>query len=359
MKPLRIAIVGAGAIAQRNATEAAQSGAATIAGIFDINTKVARDMGQKLSAPVFSSYEQVLASPDVEAVLMSTPHHVHRPMTEQAALAGKHVLVEKPLATTLEDAEAMIAACRRAGVALTVNYSFRYLPQIRKARQLIQDGALGDITGVQLIAHQFKDQGYWMGARSNSPDDWRASRQKCGGGFLIMTICHNVDYLYYMTGLKATRVYSEWATLGSPGDVEDIISVSSRWGDRAIGSLSASSIMRGGDMGEERIWGTKGTIIMSGGTLSCYSTRPVDGKKPGQLHTYTRFPTVNWTGEWIREFVTAVRSGQEPPIGGREGWENLAFILTSYQSMEAGTPLAVPVYSGVLAAHEESAYARG
>jgi UDP-N-acetyl-2-amino-2-deoxyglucuronate dehydrogenase len=345
MQPLRIAIVGAGAIAQRNAAEAAQSGAATVAGVFDINTKVAREMARKLGTTVFTSYDEVLGSRSVEAVLMSTPHHVHRSMTVDAAAAGKHVLVEKPLATTLEDAEAMIAACRKAGVGLTVNYSFRYLPQIRKARQLVEDGALGEITGVQLISHQFKDRGYWMGARSNSPDDWRASREKCGGGFLIMTVCHNVDYLYYITGLKATRVYSEWATLASPGDVEDIVSVSSRWGDKAVGSLSASSIMRGSDSGEERIWGTNGTIILGRDGLSFYSTRPIDGKKPGQLHRYGKFPTVSWTGEWIREFVSAVREGREPAVGSREGWENLAFILSAYRSMEVGAPENVPAYS--------------
>lgn len=353
MQPLRIAIVGAGAIAQRNATEAAQCGAATVAGVFDINTKVARDMAKKLGVPVFGSYEEVLASRSVEAVLMSTPHHVHRSMTLEAAAAGKHVLVEKPLATTLEDAEAMIAGCRKAGVGLTVNYSFRYLPMIRKAKQLVDEGALGDITGVQLIAHQFKDRGYWMGARSNSPDDWRSSREKCGGGFLIMTICHNVDYLYYITSLKATRVYAEWATLASPGDVEDIISVSSRWGAQAVGSLSASSIMRGADSGEERIWGTNGTIIIGRDGLSFYSTRPIDGKKPGQLHKYPAFPTVSWTGEWIREFVQAIRAGNEPPVGGREGWENLAFILSSYKSMEIGKPVEVPAYSPALAVTPE------
>ena len=345
MQPLRIAVVGAGAIAQRNASEAAQSGAAVVAGVFDLNTKVARDMARKLNVPVFSSYEEVLGNRGVDAVLLSTPHHVHCSMTIAAAAAGKHVLVEKPLATTLEDASAMIDACRRAGVGLTVNYSFRYLPQIQKARQLVQEGALGDITGVQLIAHQFKDRGYWMGARSNSPDDWRASREKCGGGFLIMTVCHNVDYLHYITGLKTTRVYSEWATLASPGDVEDIISVSSRWGDRAVGSLSASSIMRGADFAEERIWGTHGTLILSPGGLSCYSTRPVDGHKPGQLHKYTKLPEVNWTGEWIRDFVSAVRSGSEPVIGGREGWENMAFILSAYRSMEIGAPINVPAFS--------------
>jgi predicted dehydrogenase len=344
MDPLKIAIVGAGAIAQRNAAEAAQSGVATIVGVFDVNAKVARDMARKLGSTVFSSYEEVLASRSVEAVLMSTPHHVHRSMTVAAAAAGKHVLIEKPLANTLEDAEAMIDACRGAGVALSVNYSFRYLPKIRKARQLVADGALGDITGVQLIAHQFKDRGYWMGARSNSPDDWRSSREKCGGGFLIMTVCHNIDYLYFITGLKGTRVYSEYATLASPGDVEDIISVTSRWGDKAVGTISASSIMRGADQNEERIWGTNGTLILSNDGLSFYSTRPIDGKRPGQLHKYTNFPAVSWTAEWIRNFVESVRAGKEPEISAREGWENLAFISSAYKSLETGAPVQVPAF---------------
>ena len=345
MDPLRLAIIGAGAIAQRNATEAANSGAVTIAGVYDVNTKAARDLAKGLGASVFSSYEAALESKAVDAVLMSTPHHVHRPMTVAAAAAGKHVLIEKPLATTLADAEEMIAACRRAGVALTVNYSFRYLPRIQKARQLVEDGALGDIAGVQLISHQFKDRGYWMGARSNSPDDWRAWREKCGGGFLIMTVCHNVDYLYYITGMRATRVYSEWDTLASPGDVEDVIGVTARWGERAIGTVSASSIMRGDDSGEERIWGTNGTLVLGRDDLSFYSTRPIDGKKPGRLHRYEKFPSVSWTAQWIREFVEAVRGGREPVIGGREGWENLAFILTAYESMQVGRPLSVPVYN--------------
>ena len=210
MEQLRIAVIGAGAIAQRNANEAANSGAATVVGVFDVNAKVARQMADGLKASVYGSYEAALSDPKVEAVLMSTPHHVHKTMTIQAAAAGKHVMVEKPIATKLSDADEMIKACKKAGVALTVNYSFRYLPKVQKARQLVADGALGEIMGVQIIAHQFKDPGYWMGARSNSPDDWRSSREKCGGGFLIMNVCHTLDYLYYITGLSGTRVYSEY-----------------------------------------------------------------------------------------------------------------------------------------------------
>ena len=87
MNPLRLAVVGAGAIAQRNAAEAAASGVCAIAGVFDVNVKVARDMAQRLGVPVFASYEEVLESRDVEAVLLSTPHHVHKSMTVQAAAA--------------------------------------------------------------------------------------------------------------------------------------------------------------------------------------------------------------------------------------------------------------------------------
>lgn len=344
MTALRIAVVGAGAIAQRNATEAAQSGAATVAGVFDVNLKAARDLAGKLGAAVFTSYEQALESGDVDAVLLSTPHHLHRAQTIAAARAGKHVMVEKPIATTIEDADAMIAACREAGVALTANYSFRYLPKILKARQLVQDGALGDVTGIQVVSHQFKDPGYWMGARSTSPDDWRSSREKSGGGFLIMNVCHTIDYLSFITGLRGTRVYSEYATLGSPGDVEDIVSVSCRWGERAVGSISASSIMRGTEQGEERIWGTKGTLILNGGSLSMYSTRPIDGRKPGRLHVYQKFPEVSWTGQWVQQFAAAVREGREPDVSPQAAWENVAFITAAYRSMEEHMPVDVPEF---------------
>jgi predicted dehydrogenase len=344
MEPLRVGIAGAGAIAQRNAREAAASGAAKIVGVFDVNHKVARDMATALRAPFFATYEELLAEPSVEAVLLSTPHYLHRPMAVQAAERGKHVLVEKPMANNLAEAEEMITACEKAGVLLTVNYSFRYLDRIREARRLIEAGLLGEITGIQIIAHQFKDPGYWTGARSNSPDNWRASREKCGGGFLIMNVCHVIDYIYFLTGLKASRIYSEYATLGSPAEVEDIISVTSRMSNGAIATISASSIMRGSDQSEERIWGTNGTLILDGEGMSIYSTRPVDGRRPGKQYRFRKFKPVSWTGAWVKAFAVAVRNKRSPEISVREGWENLAFIQSAYESLERRTVLDVPAY---------------
>lgn len=348
-KPLKLGIVGAGAIAQRNAKEAAASGSARITGVFDVNHKVARAMAKTLSAPFFASYEELLQSDAIDTVLLSVPHHLHKPMTVQAAGAKKHVLVEKPMANNLNEAEEMIRACRDNGVKLGVNYSFRYLPKIQHAKMLINDGALGDITGIQVITHQFKDRGYWAGARSNSPDDWRGSKEKCGGGFLIMNVCHIIDYLYFATGLKAKRIYSEYATLGSPAEVEDSISVSYKLDNGAIGSISASSLMRGVEQSEERIWGTNGTLILSDDGLQLYSTRPQTGKKPGKLHKLRKFPTVSWTSEWVKEFATSVRENGEPPVSSREGWENLAFIESAYRSMEEGRALEIPRFEEQMA----------
>lgn len=344
MEPLRIAIAGAGGIAQRNAREAAASGAARIVGVFDVNHRAARDMSRALKTSFASSYDELLANPEVEAVLLSTPHHLHGPMTIDAAKAGKHVMVEKPVANNLDEALQMHRACRDAGVQLTVNYSFRYLPKIQKARQIIEAGALGDIVGIQIINHQYKDPGYWSGARSNSPDDWRASREKCGGGFLIMNVCHVIDYVYYLTGLKAKRVYSEYSTLGSPAEVEDIVNVSFRLSNGGIGTISASSIMRGADQAEERIWGTNGTMILGPDGLSIYSTRPVDGRRPGKLHHIRKYDDVSWTAEWVKGFAQAVRAGVCPAISHQEAWDNLAFIQTAYESMEAHRPLEVPEF---------------
>jgi predicted dehydrogenase len=343
--PLRIGIVGAGAISQRNARDSVASGAARLVGVFDVNHKAARDMSKSLGIPAFGSFAEMLQSNDVEAVLLSTPHHLHCPMTIEAAGYRKHILVEKPIATSLADARRMQEACLEAGVKLTVNYSFRYLGKIRKARQIITDGALGEICGIQIINHQYKDAGYWSGARSNSPDDWRGSRVMCGGGYLIMNVCHNIDYVYFLTGLKAERVSSEYATLGSSVEVEDIISVTFRMDNGGIGTISASSIMRGSAQTEERIWGTRGSLIIRPDGLSFYSTRPVDGRRPGKLHDYNRLPDGNWTAEWVRRFAEAVRADAEPDISFREAWDNLAFILTAYESMEQKAALIVPRFS--------------
>lgn len=344
MESLKLGIVGAGAIGQFNAQEAAQSGVVEIVGVFDTNQKVARSVARKLSSPVCATYEALLAQPNLEAVLLSVPHHLHRDMTLTAAALGKHILLEKPFATTLEEAREIVEGCRRHQVTLSVNFSLRYLPKIRKAKELLDQGVVGDIAGFQVVAHAYRERGYWLGGRSNSPDDWRGSREKAGAGVLFMNVCHAIDYMNMLTGLKVSRVYSEYGTLASPAEVEDSASVVCRLSNGAIGVINASTIMRGGTQLEERIWGQNGTLILTPTDLSFYSTRPIDGKVPGKWHTLGKFPSVSWTGEWVKAFVQALREGREPEVSVRAGWENLAVIETAKLAMDKGMPLEVPPF---------------
>ncbi|MGE0384288.1 MAG: bi-domain-containing oxidoreductase [Gammaproteobacteria bacterium] len=344
MQPLRIAIVGAGAIGVVNANAAAATPQAKVAGVFDVNARVAHEVAARVSAPVYGSYEAVLRDPAVEAVLLSVPHHLHRETAVAAAAAGKHVMLEKPIANTMEEADAIVLACRAHGVALTLNFSFRYLPRIRAARDLVAAGAVGDITGIDLAAHSYREFGYWYGARSNSPDDWRTVREKAGAGYLFMNLCHVIDYVYFITGLTAARVYGEYATLGSPTEVEDIVSISCRMSNGAVGNVTGSTIRRGGNQAEDRIWGTHGSIRIDGANVHVYSTRVIDGRAPGRWHHLPDGGSVNWTSEWIADFASAIRGGRPPPITARDGWDNLAFITTVLQSMQDQRALAVPVY---------------
>jgi predicted dehydrogenase len=103
--------------------------------------------------------------------------------------------------------------------------------------------------------------------------------------------------------------------------------------------------MRGTEQVEERIWGTKGTMIMNENGILFYSTRSIDGRRPGKLHQIKKLKSTSWTADWIRNFAIAVREGREPDISCREAWENLAFITSAYESLEAQKPVAVPQYN--------------
>jgi 2-desacetyl-2-hydroxyethyl bacteriochlorophyllide A dehydrogenase len=347
--PIRLGIVGLGSIGQQHAREAARASRIDVVAVFDTNQKVSRDLGASLSATSYPSYEALLDRPDVDAVLLSVPNYLHRDLALQAAARGKHVLLEKPLAITMQEASDIVSGCKRHGVALSVNFSFRHLARVRLAKRLIDDGALGDITGVQSLVYSFRERGYWLGARSASADDWRTSKAKAGAGFFFMNLCHVIDYLYFMTGLRASRVYCEHGTLGSPTEVDDSVSITCRFGNGSIGSIAGSCIRRGSNQAEDRIWGSHGTLTIDDEAIRVHSTREIDGRRPGKTHKISIAPKAGWIEEWLNEFADAVREGRSPAITGRDGWENLAFITTALRSMEERRSLDVPGYPADLA----------
>src|SRR5215208_7647676 len=150
MDRLRIGMIGCGEIAVRMAAAIASSQHAQHVMVMDTQTALAQDLGEQFGVPWTDRVDDLLANAAVDAVYIAVPHHLHASLTIQAAAAGKHILVEKPIATTLADAEAMIAAARANDVRLSVNFHAQVDPISRAARDLVARGAIGDVIGTRI-----------------------------------------------------------------------------------------------------------------------------------------------------------------------------------------------------------------
>ncbi len=342
LERLGIGIIGCGEIAEATARSIPATVHAHIAAVMDTNAAMAQDLADRYGAPWTTDAADLLARPEVQAVYIAVPHYLHAALTIQAARAGKHVLCEKPIATTLADASAMIAACSQASVALSVAFDAQVLPVMTALRDLIAGGAIGTVLGTRIVALVDKPASYWeSGWTGRVKTDWRLSREKAGGGVLIMNCIHDINTVRYVTGLEATRVYAEYGTFATPVEVEDYLVATVRYANGAVGHIEAGSCMRGGgaDAGTgARIYGTEGQIVLSN-PPRLYATRAVS-EQPANTwqdigtarEAYARSPIVEG-------FAAAVLEGRPPPVSGHDGRAALEVALAAYQSGHDGRPI--------------------
>ena len=200
-RELGFGIIGCGEIAVATAKGIAEAENARIVRTMDVREELARDLGQTYGAPWTTSQEELLADPAVEAVYIAVPHYLHAPITVQAAAAGKHVLCEKPIATTLADADRMIAA--NGSGSASIPFAGLTTNAHRQAKQWIDEGLIGEVIALQVYGLSDKPASYWQGGYSGrSPSDWRTQRAKSGGGVLVMNLVYNVNDLRQITGLS-------------------------------------------------------------------------------------------------------------------------------------------------------------
>lgn len=339
-RKLRLGMIGCGEIAYTATAKSVQrcSNVEMVA-CADVVEHAARSFGETYGVPWSTRVEDVLQRPEVDAVVISTPHCTHSPLAIQAAQAGKHVASEKPIAATMEQADAMIAACRDAGVLLTVCLVTRYEPEAVRARELIQQGALGKITALHFHCSANKPESYWTGGYSGRVQTtWRKHKAEAAGGILIMNLVHDIDRLRYITGLEAVRVFSECDTFRTAVEVEDFVAVTLRYDNGALGSILAASCATGGEAQGNRIYGTEGQIHFGGPGLRVFTTRDVPGLKKGEWNE-VEVTRVDSRALFLDRFAEAVFAGTPPEIPGEEGRKTLEVILAAYQSGEEHHPV--------------------
>jgi predicted dehydrogenase len=222
-------LIGTGAIGAIRASALARSATCSLTAVHDLDEARARSVAP--SAQFYSSVEALIETPDVDAVIISTPPQLHEPLAIAAAKAGKHALVEKPMASTPDACERMIAAARSAGTLLTVGYNQRYFPALKLVRDVIRSGEIGRLSHIRAYA------GHGGLAEFKAP--WMYDKAVMGGGALMDNGTHIVDLVRYIMG-DPTQVYGQALHRVWGLDVEDEAMALLRNEDGVAASIEAS-----------------------------------------------------------------------------------------------------------------------
>lgn len=329
MTPVRIGIIGCGIVAHYrvNGLQALKDKVQVVA-CADVDRARAEKLAAELGAShAFDDYRDLLALDEVQGVDVCLPHHLHLPVTVNAARAKKHVLCEKPIATSLEEADAMIAAAKDNGVTLMVAENYRFFPQVQTAKRLIDEGVIG-----QPIFLRTFHGGFLGGAYMDTL--WRFNAQSVGGGTLIDSGIHYVDMLLYLGGdVESVQAYT--ATVRKEiFTAEDLAIATCQFRSGALGSIGSSWSVR--PAGEEplfTIFGTEGSMVAHA-DLTVFSDKLPDKKR---VYPSERPGVYGATfGYEIEHFADCIATGQPTLMPGEEGRRDLAFVLAAYESVRTG-----------------------
>ena len=272
---------------------------------------------------VFEDWHEVVES-DIDAVDICSPNASHAEQTIAAARAGKHVLVEKPMACTPAQADAMIAAAREAGVVLQVAHNMRYVPAIVAARDEVARGAIGDLVGAR-VAFGHAGPHNWAPSAS-----WFYDPALSGGGSLIDLGIHAIDFTRYVMRDEIVEVA---AILHGDGPVEDAAHVLMRFASGATGSLQSSWIISPAPDFAMTIFGTEGTLHVDARTP--LHVRSKNGEK-----RVIELPAV--TANPCTDFVCTINGATDAPSAtGEDGRAALAVVCAAYEAARTGRTVAV------------------
>lgn len=234
MKPLRVAIIGCGNVSKVHFPATKGSSFAELVAACDTKEERAKAFGEQYGVPYYTDYHDVLDL-EIDAIHICTPHHTHAEITIAAANKGIHVLTEKPMAVSLEDADRMIKAAKDNQVYLGVIFQNRYNASSQAVKKLVSSGKLGKLLGARLFVTWYRPDEYY------SKSDWKGTWDKEGGGVLIDQAIHTMDLMQWILGpidkLEASIANRTHHLI----DVEDVAEATVFFKNGVVGSLYATN----------------------------------------------------------------------------------------------------------------------
>ena len=355
MNPVRIAIVGCGKVAQLHGEALDGLPEADLIGACDPLPERAEQFAARFGARPFTDLAGMLNWADLEAVVLCTPHPLHCDAAVAAANAGKHVLVEKPLAPTVADCDAMIDAAGRNRVLLGVVSQRRFYEPVVRMKDAIDAGKIGTPVLGTIVMLSWRDQAYY------SSDPWRGKWSTEGGGVLINQAPHQLDILQWLMG-PVEEISGYWGNLNHPYiEVEDTAVATLRFAGGGLGSIVTSLSQKPGIYTKVHIHGSNGASVGvqtdSGATfvagMTGIAAPPFTDlwTVPGEEHMLSQFqaqdeqlfatinPLTHYHRLQLKDFCYAVRERRQPAVPGVEGRKVVSMIEAIYRSSNEARPI--------------------
>ncbi len=334
MAKVKIGVIGCGSIAQhRHLPEYKMNEQVELVAVCDINTERANSVAQQYGVKAYTNYEELLASGTVEAVSVCTPNYLHAPISVAALNSGVHVLCEKPMATSEEEAKAMIEAAKTNGKKLMIGHNQRFVASHQKARELIEKGEIGKIYSFRTAFGHGGPEGWSVDGK----DSWFFKKDEAFIGAMGDLGVHKTDMLRYILNEEIVEVGAFVESNAKDfANVDDNAVCVLKTETGIIGTLAASWAYNGKEDNSTIVYGEKGILRLEDdptySLVAQYATGEVVNYELGKIQSNDEGGQGN--SHIIEQFVDAVAEDKESPVPGEEGLKSLAVILAALKSSQ-------------------------
>jgi UDP-N-acetyl-2-amino-2-deoxyglucuronate dehydrogenase len=358
-KQMNIAILGCGKVAHLHAKAIKNLPNANLSAVWSRTEKTATDFAKIYNTRAFTDIKKMVKEAAIDAVIICTPHPFHLQPAIEAAQAGAHILSEKPLASTLEDCDAIISACRKAGVILSIISQRRWYTPVKRVKDAIDEGKIGKPVLGTVNMLGWRDKNYY------DSDAWRGTWKMEGGGVLVNQAPHQLDILLWYMG-EIDEVYGLWKNLNHPYiEVEDTALAIIKFRNGGIGNIIVSNSQKPGIYGKVHVHGENGAsagVQTDGGAMFVAGMAGVieppcndiwtipgeenmvnDWKQSDSDFFSTIDPTVYYMERQIDDFLMAIETGREPLVTGEDGRRTVELFTAIYRSTRDNKPVKFPL----------------
>ena len=342
----RIGIIGCGKIAQvRHIPEYAENPYAELAGFYDLNTQRAAELAAQYGGKAYESAEAMLADPAIDAVSVCVANHAHAPITIAALKAGKHVLCEKPMATTLEECEEMVKTAHEAGKFLMIGHNQRLAKAHAVAKELIDQGMIGRIITFRTTFGHGGPETWSVDPGKNT---WFFDKNKAAMGAMADLGIHKTDLIQFLTGQHVVRTTARVVTLDKKDASGQLIGVD----DNAIciyemsggtmGTMTASWTYYGAEDNSTILYGEKGIMRIYDDPAHSIVVKPDDGTE--KVYDVEQIQTNdNQTKSGVIDlWMNCLETNTPPEISDEEALYAMPAVFASLESAKAGTAVDIP-----------------